>query len=67
MRPDWHLHPAYQWDVVTEDGAFYKGGFGNQLLYVDPVRDVVIAYFGFNESKYQKIRLPLRKMVMDLF
>lgn len=67
MRPDWYLHPAYQWDVVTEDGAFYKGGFGNQLLYVDPVRDVVIAYFGFNESKYQKIRLPLRKMVMDLF
>jgi CubicO group peptidase (beta-lactamase class C family) len=35
-----------QWDFVTEEGDFFKGGWGGQGLYVSPQRDLVIAYFG---------------------
>jgi CubicO group peptidase (beta-lactamase class C family) len=61
-------HVAYQWDGVTDKGDFFKGGFGDQLLYVAPRKDVVIAYFGTNQSlDYKPHALPLRKMVDDLF
>lgn len=41
------LPPASrQWDFVTSDGDFYKGGFGGQGLYVSPSRDLVIAFAG---------------------
>jgi CubicO group peptidase (beta-lactamase class C family) len=67
-RPDWLSHVAYQWDGVTKRGDFYKGGFGNQLLYVAPRADVVIAYFGTNASlDAPPAQLPLRQMVDDLF
>jgi len=49
-RPDWLDHVAYQWDAVTKDGMFFKGGFGGQILYVAPRKDVVIAYFGTNKT-----------------
>jgi CubicO group peptidase (beta-lactamase class C family) len=49
-RPDWLDHVAYQWDAITKQGKFFKGGFGGQLLYVAPQKDVVIAYFGTNQS-----------------
>ncbi len=39
-------HSTYQWDAVTEDGDFYKGGYGGQGLYVSPARDLVVAYTG---------------------
>lgn len=39
-------HPACQWNVVRPDGSLFKSGFGGQGLYVDPERDVVIAYTG---------------------
>ncbi|MEZ4586328.1 MAG: serine hydrolase domain-containing protein [Gemmatimonadales bacterium] len=38
-------HNTYQWDIVTTDGDFYKGGVGGQGLYVSPSRDLVIAWF----------------------
>jgi len=38
-------HNTYQWDIVTVDGDFYKGGVGGQGLYVSPTRDLVIAWF----------------------
>ena len=47
---------------------FFKGGFGDQLLYVAPRKDVVIAYFGTNASLESKAYpLPLRAMVDQLF
>ena len=59
---------AYQWDAVTTKGDFFEGGFGNQLLYVAPRKDVVIACFGTNESiDSAPVLLPLRQMVDDLF
>jgi CubicO group peptidase (beta-lactamase class C family) len=39
-------HSTYQWDVVMQDGDFFKEGGGGQGLYISPGRDLVIAYFG---------------------
>jgi CubicO group peptidase (beta-lactamase class C family) len=39
-------HNTYQWDVVMDDGDFYKSGYGGQGLYISPSRDLVIAFFG---------------------
>ena len=67
-HPAWLTHVAYQWDAVTDKGDFFKGGFGDQLLYVAPRKGVVIAYFGTNQSvSFEPRLLPLRRMVDDLF
>lgn len=42
---------AYQWEEVTADGAFMKTGYGGQLLYVSPRKDLVVAYVGSEEFK----------------
>lgn len=39
-------HSTYQWDVVMNDGDFFKEGGGGQGLYISPGRDLVIVYFG---------------------
>lgn len=46
FRDDQPRHAAWQWDHVWADGAFHKGGYGGQGLYVSPSSDVVIAFFG---------------------
>jgi CubicO group peptidase (beta-lactamase class C family) len=67
-HPKWLHHVAYQWDAVTDKGDFFKGGFGGQLLYVAPRKDVVIAYFGTNPALDSKpYLLPLRALVDELF
>lgn len=38
-------HNTYQWDVVMEDGDFFKGGYGGQGLYISPTLDLVVAAF----------------------
>ncbi|WP_008292995.1 serine hydrolase [Congregibacter litoralis] len=37
---------GWQWDQVWDDGGLYKGGYLGQGLYVDPARDLVIAWYG---------------------
>ena len=37
---------AWQWDEIWDDGGMYKGGYLGQGLYVDPGRNLVIAWFG---------------------
>jgi CubicO group peptidase (beta-lactamase class C family) len=37
---------AWQWDAIWDDGAMYKAGYLGQGLYVDPARDLVVAWFG---------------------
>jgi CubicO group peptidase (beta-lactamase class C family) len=67
-EPGRRHHVAYQWDGVTGKGDFYKGGFGDQLLYVAPRKDVVIAYFGTNATLDSRpYLLPLAAMVDELF
>jgi len=42
---------AYQWGAITADGAFMKSGYGGQMLYVWPQKDVVMAYVGSEEFR----------------
>lgn len=37
---------GWQWDQVWDDGGAFKGGYLGQGLYVDPARDLVIAWYG---------------------
>jgi CubicO group peptidase (beta-lactamase class C family) len=67
-KPDWLHHVAYQWDGVTKQSRFFKGGFGGQLLYVAPQKDVVIAYFGTNKTiDDPPPQLKLNELVDNLF
>ncbi len=38
-------HVSYQWQVYG-DGSFFKGGFAGQGLYIDPDKDIVLAFVG---------------------
>ena len=61
-------HASYQWDAVGADGELEKGGFGNQYLFVDRNRDLVIAYFGTNTAVDSPgLRLPLRELAAKYF
>jgi len=40
------VRAAWQWDLVWPDGAHFKSGYDGQGLYVDPARQLVIAWFG---------------------
>ncbi len=67
-KPDWLDHVAYQWDAVTKQSKFFKGGFGGQFLYVAPQKDAVIAYFGTNKSVDDiPPQLNLTELVDSLF
>jgi len=44
------IHSTWQWDLVMEDGDFFKGGYGGQGLHISPSRDLVIAFFGCPEE-----------------
>jgi len=41
---------AWQWDMIWDNGGMYKNGYLGQGLYVDPARDLVIAWFGTGED-----------------
>ena len=40
------VRAAWQWDLVWSDGAHFKSGYDGQGLYVDPARQLVVAWFG---------------------
>jgi CubicO group peptidase (beta-lactamase class C family) len=42
-------HNTYQWDVVTTDGDFFKGGYRGQGLYISPRRELVLAFVGIQD------------------
>ena len=37
---------AWQWDMVWDDGAMFKGGYSGQGIFVDPGRDFIAVWFG---------------------
>ena len=49
-HPEWLSHSSYQWDQVTKAGQIAKGGFADQMLFIDCRRNVVIVYFGTNPN-----------------
>jgi CubicO group peptidase (beta-lactamase class C family) len=67
-HPAWFSHSSYQWDGVTKYGQIAKGGFADQLLFIDCRKDVVIAYFGTNpNSETPPTPLPLVALVQRYF
>ena len=42
---------AYQWDLAS-DGVMMKGGFGGQALYIDPNKEIVIAYYNYVDKDW---------------
>ena len=50
--------PGYQWDEIYEDGDFYKGCHAGQGLYISPLRDLVIAFYGTYNIDKQEHQLP---------
>ncbi|MEL6829351.1 MAG: serine hydrolase domain-containing protein [Pseudomonadota bacterium] len=56
---------SWQWDLVWADGAMYKGGYLGQGLYVDPDRDLIVAWFGtgLNYSAENNQFLPISRQI----
>jgi CubicO group peptidase (beta-lactamase class C family) len=50
-------HAAWQWDMVWPDGAMFKGGYSGQGIFVDPNRDVVVAWYGTSNINGDSNRL----------
>ena len=60
---------SYQWQVY-EDGSFFKGGFGGQGLYVDPGKDIVLAFVGTHGYQEEGVPTPLEvcvKMFSEMY
>jgi CubicO group peptidase (beta-lactamase class C family) len=50
-------HAAWQWDMIWPDGAMFKGGYSGQGIFVDPNRDVVVAWYGTSNPDGDSNRL----------
>ena len=67
--PDEHgiLPLTYEWDMISDKGELAKGGWAGQLLYINRDKDVVVAWFGTNQTANPKIEpLPCR-MIARMF
>lgn len=42
---------SYHWDVIFEDGDFYKEGFGGQGLYISPSKRLIIGFFSAGKDE----------------
>ncbi len=43
-------HGAGQWDMIFADGDMLKLGLNSQGLYVSPGKDLVVAFFGYDDT-----------------
>lgn len=57
LASDLPTRSAWQWDMVWEDGGMFKSGYGGQGLYVDPDRDLVVAWFGTHDTDWNENEL----------
>lgn len=62
---DLPLRAGWQWDLVWADGGMFKGGYSGQGLYVDPARDLVVAWFGSGDD-YGSTTHALRDIARQL-
>ena len=59
---------TYQWDMLSDQGEFVKGGWAGQLLYVNRDKNVVVVYSGTNLTDNPKLEaLPCRIIAKTLF
>ncbi|MEM1081873.1 MAG: serine hydrolase domain-containing protein [Pseudomonadota bacterium] len=66
FEDDAPVRAGWQWDMIWDDGAMFKGGYLGQGLYVDPDRDLVIAWFGTGEdysAKQNEMLMIARQIV----
>ncbi|MEO0436434.1 MAG: serine hydrolase domain-containing protein [Pseudomonadota bacterium] len=54
LGEDLPVRAAWQWDQVWADGGMFKSGYSGQGLYVDPSRELVIAWFGTGRDYSEK-------------
>jgi hypothetical protein len=67
--PDEHgmLPLTYEWDLISDKGELAKGGWAGQLLYINRDKDVVVVWFGTNQTANPKLEpLPCR-MIAKMF
>lgn len=68
---DLPLRAAWQWDQVWDDGGAFKGGYLGQGLYVDPARDLVVAWYGtgldFSSEQTDMLSVARQLAVSELF
>lgn len=57
LAGDLPSHAAWQWDRIWKDGGMYKGGYSGQGLYVDPDRELVVAFFGTSDTDWNRNEL----------
>ena len=48
---------AWQWDMIWDDGAMFKGGYSGQGIFVDPGRDIVAVWYGTSGTDGQSHQL----------
>ena len=62
------LPQTYQWDMISNKGELAKGGWAGQLLYVNRDKDVVVAWFGTNQTANPPVEpLPCRMIANKFF
>ncbi len=60
-------HNTYMWDVVMDDGDFFKAGFNGQGLWISPTHDLVVAFFGHGNAATASVRFARAIVVSGLF
>lgn len=65
LAEDPPVRASWQWDAIWSDGGMFKGGYSGQGLYVDPSRDLVIAWFGtgLNFNATRNAMLPVSRQI----
>jgi len=69
-KPDEHgmLPLIYEWDLISDKGELAKGGWAGQLLYINREKDLVIAWFGTNQTANPRPEpLPARIIAKTFF
>ncbi|MFT2091523.1 serine hydrolase domain-containing protein [Paraglaciecola sp. 2405UD69-4] len=56
------LHSRWQWDLIWEDGDMFKSGYSGQGLYISPSNNMVMAWFGTDDTNFNTHNLlPLSR------
>ena len=65
LGEDVPVRSGWQWDHIWADGAMYKAGYSGQGIYVDPARDLVVAWFGtgLNFEELVNGMLPVSRQI----
>ena len=63
-------HAAWQWDMIWADGDMFKHGYSGQGIYVSPLRDLVMVFFGTDSTDgtgHSLLEIERQLSTSDLF